>query len=48
LRSFGQPAVNKELIDPFLFHVLSVIAGIILEKCWFIHGCGSTSTKLNS
>jgi hypothetical protein len=26
LRSFGQPAVNKELIDPFPFHVLSVIA----------------------
>jgi hypothetical protein len=26
LRSFGQPAVNKELIDPFLFHVLSIIA----------------------
>jgi len=40
---------RDELIKHFLdLYRSGRIPGIILEKCWFIHGCGSTSTKLNN
>ena len=38
---------NSELIQYAVKNGI-VIAGIIPEKCWSIHGCGSASTKLNS